>query len=147
MQAHLFWGGTLERSGCRQVGVGKVTSGFTLGSGCRGGLLITPGRGQREREAILVQNTQIRQSKQGLPIISGRPSKPITHQDSGCSGNPPGLQLVTWSSHLPLHPPAHSPWTSKAGPAVFKERLQMWRDMSGREGRGRSWKALSGTKN
>lgn len=34
-----------------------------------------------------MQNTQIRQNKQGLAIISGRPSKPVTHQGSGRSGN------------------------------------------------------------
>ena len=96
-----FWGSPLERSGCRQVGVGKVTSGFTPGSGCHGCLLITPGRGQREREVILVQNTQIRQSKQGLPIISGRPSKPITHQGSGCSGKLPWFA----AGHTVLLPP------------------------------------------
>lgn len=95
-QAQPFWGDPSRRvwvkgegfnPGCREVGVGKVTVGFASSSGCRGRLLITPIRRQRGWEVILVQNTQIRQSKQGLAIISGRPSKPVTHQYSGCSGN------------------------------------------------------------
>lgn len=72
-------------------------------------------------------NTQIRQSKQGLAIISGRPSKPVTHQGSGCSGNLPCLQLVTRSSCLPLHPPTSGRWLDIERRArVFKERLQSW---------------------
>lgn len=73
--------------GCRQMGVGKVAAGFTLRDSCCGCLLITTTGGQRRQEVILVQNTQIRQSTQGLAIISGRPSKPITHQGSRRSGN------------------------------------------------------------
>lgn len=65
--------------------------------------------GHRGQEAILVQNTQIKQSKQGLAVISGRPSKPVTHQGSGCSGNrswfAAGHTAQTESSCLPVHPP------------------------------------------
>lgn len=110
--------------GCRQMGVGRVTMGFTLCGGCCGCLLITTIRGQRGQEVILVQNTQIRPSKQGLAIISGRPSKPITHQGSGCSGNlswlAAGHTATTWSPCLPLRAPIQGHRTWKGGQGSLK---------------------------
>lgn len=125
------------------MGVGKVTMGFTLCGGCCGCLLITTIRGQRGQEVILVQNTQIRQSKQGLAIISGRPSKPITHQGSGVPETSPGWQLVTQLQHGPLvsfartHP---GPLNMEGWSGVPQERLQT----EGRVGagtEGQSWEA------
>lgn len=130
------------------MGVGKVATGFTLWDSCCGYLLITTTGGQRGQEVILVQNTQIRQSKQGLAIISGGPSKPFTHQGSRRSGN---LSWLAAGHTLPCGPLAslctHSPGAPNvAGVGRGVSRVAADRGVAGVETEGQSWEARgSGT--
>lgn len=133
---------------CRQMGVGKVTWDFTRGRGCHGCLLITP-EGTVWMEGNIGANTQIRQSKQGLAIISGRPSKPVTHQGSGVPETS-RLQLVPRSSCLLCtHPPLVTRWTLRGWPGSLKSGCR--HEVEGGLVRNREprpeWKVLQGIKN
>ena len=85
--------------GCRQVGVGKVTVGLTSQQ-----MLWPPADNHCRAQGTggnIGAKLSDKRCKQGLAVIPGRPSKPVTHQGAGVPGTHPGVQLVTWPRHSP----------------------------------------------
>lgn len=99
---------------CRQVGVGKVTAGFTS-QRKPWPPADTHHKGTQGPGGNIGAKHSDKGSKQGLAVLPGRPSKPVTHQGSGCSRNPSWLAAGhTAQTQSSCRPPLH-PLSTAAG--------------------------------